>query len=120
MATKKNAAPVQEPVSEVIPEEEIAVQAAPAEETEEPKKVDKWSQLVDVIVPRKPKGEDPNFYVCVNDRRFYIPANGKVQQLPLPVAEILAASLEDEGKAEDYMDRMPNRDGSNPVPHAIQ
>ena len=115
MATKKNAAPV----SEVIPEEEIAVQAAPAEEAAEPK-VDKWSQVVDVIVPRKPKGEDPNFYVCVNDRRFYIPANGKLQQLPLPVAEILAASLEDEGKAEDYMDSMPNRDGSNPVPHAIQ
>lgn len=115
MATKKNAAPV----SEVIPEEENAVQAAPAEEAEEPKK-DEWSQLVDVIVPRKPKGEDPNFYICVNDRRFYIPANGKVQQLPLPVAEVLAASLEDEGKAEDYMDSMPNRDGSNPVPHAIQ
>lgn len=116
MATKKNAAPV----SEVIPEEENAVQAAPAEEAEEPKNDDVWSQMVDVVVPRKPKGEDQNFYICINDRRFYIPANGKVQKLPLPVAEILADSLEDEAKAEDYMDSMPNRDGNNPVPHALK
>jgi hypothetical protein len=110
MATKKNA----------IPAEEEVQAAVPAEESETPKNDDVWSQMVDVVVPRKPKGEDQNFYICINDRRFYIPANGKVQKLPLPVAEILADSLEDEAKAEDYMDSMPNRDGSNPVPHAIQ
>lgn len=95
MATKKATEPVAEEITEI-----------PAEA---PK--DEWAEEVEMIIPRKPKGDDPQYYVCVNDRRFYIPANGKMQKLPKPVANILLESLEAEQEAEDFADSMPNRTG---------
>ena len=76
-----------------------------AEETPEVK--DSWSEMVEMIVPRKPKGEDQSYYVCINDRRFLVPADGKMQKLPKPVAEVLRDSLEAEVKADDFADSMP-------------
>ena len=93
MATKK------------ITEEEVQeLQAEPAKET--PKS--EWDENVPVLVPRKPKGEEQQFYVCVNDRRFAIPANGKVQKMPKPIAKILQDAIDAEYQAEDYADNIPN------------
>ena len=89
------------------------------EEKQEKKTVDPWDEQVSVIVPRKPKGEDQQYYVCVNDRRFMVPANGKEQMLPRPIAEILLDAIEAEYEAQDFADKIPNRSGENPQTHAI-
>ena len=88
-----------------------------AEEKETVK--DAWDEEVPVVVPRKPKGADQQFYVCVNDRRFTVPANGKQQMLPKPVAEILQAAIEAEYEAEEFADNIPNESGDDPRNHAI-
>ena len=90
----------------------------PWEETDK-KPADAWEEEVEMIVPRKPKGEDQQFYICVNDRRYMVPADGKMQKLPRPVAEILRASIEAEYAADDYADHIPNRSGEQPQQHAI-
>lgn len=100
MATKKTTEPKEEPIV--------------TEEAEEPAKktvTSEWDEEVEMIVPRKPKGDDPQYYVCVNDRRFYIPANGKMQKLPKPVANILRDSLEAEREADEFADSIPNKTG---------
>ena len=105
MATKKTVTEAEE-----ILQEEVK---------EEPAAKDPWEVEEQMIVPRKPKGEDQSYYVCVNDRRFYIPANGKMQSLPKPVANVLRDSIEAEYEADDFMDKMPNRSGEQPQEHAI-
>lgn len=75
---------------------------------------DEWEKTIDMIVPRKPKGEDQQYYICVNDRRYMVPANGKMQKLPKPVALILQDSLEMESEADEYADKLPKRDAINP------
>ena len=97
MATKKTAA---EPIEEVK-EETAAEQTEPAE-----KPADPWEEMVEIMVPRKPKGEDEFYYVCVNDRRFEVPANGKKQKMPQPIAEVLMASVEAEYEAQEFADQM--------------
>ena len=96
MAAKKEVAAA----AEVVQEEVMA--AAPAV-------TDEWAEEIEMLVPRKKKGDDPTFYVCVNDRRFLIPADGKMQKLPKPVAEVLQESLAAEAEAEDYADNIPNK-----------
>ena len=100
MATKKTVDQAEEVKEEVAQAEEVAKEEAPAE-------VDEWDIIDEMIVPRKPKGDDPSYYVCVNDRRFLIPADGKMQKLPRPVANVLRDSLEAEMEAEDFADSMP-------------
>ena len=107
MATKKTAEAVNE---ETIDQEEPTAKKAPKDE---------WDEEIEMLVPRKPKGDDPQYYVCVNDRRYMIPANGKMQKLPRPIAEVLQESLAAEAEADDYADSLPNRDGSTPQQHAI-
>ena len=98
MATKKTAANAEEIMEEPVKAEEA--------QTEEPKS--EWDITKEMLVPRKPKGDDPTYYVCINDRRFLIPADGKVQKLPLPVAIILQESLEAEYKADEFAESIPN------------
>ena len=112
MATKSKAVTAEETVKTEAAEEQ-AVTEAPEKEK------DPWQEKVSILVPRKPKGEEPYYYVCVNDRRFQIPADGKYQDLPKPIATILQESLEAEYAADEYADSIPNRDGSNPQVHAI-
>ena len=100
MATKK--ATVTEEVKEEILAEEEAKQA------EEPRTA--WDEKVTMVVPRKPKGEDQQFYVCVNDRRFIVPANGQLQELPKPVADILQDAIAAEYAADEFADSIPNSD----------
>ena len=91
MATKKTEAP----------ETAEAQEMNEAAETQDP-----WKDEVEIVVPRKVKGDDPQYYVCVNDRRFAFPANGKRQKMPRPVAEILQSSLDAEYEAEEYAEEM--------------
>ena len=93
--------------------------AEAAVEKEIPEVKDPWEEKIPMVVPRKPKGEDQQYYICVNDRRFMVPANGKVQELPKPVAEVLQESLQAEYDADDYADHIPNRSGEQPQQHAI-
>lgn len=103
MATKK-AAEVKAEAVETNPADVIPEEAATAVK-------DEWDEEIEMLIPRRPKGDDQQFYVCVNDRRFYIPANGKMQKLPKPVAEVLKQSLEAENEAEDYAESIPNKTG---------
>ena len=100
MATTRKAVKAEEPTQEEILQENG--------EAEEQQVTDPWSIMETVVVPRRPKGEDQQFYVCVNDRRFVIPANGKPQEMPKPVAGILQEAIEAEYAAEDYADHIPN------------
>ncbi len=95
--------------------ENVTAETAPAGEkpaakakAKAPKKA--WDETVEMVVPRKPKGEEQQHYVCVNDRRYGIPANGKMQKLPRPVAEILQDSLNAEYAADEFAEKIPNRD----------
>ena len=97
MAAKKETAKVPETVEEVQAE-------APAEEQ---KPQSSWDIMETRVIPRKPKGNF--FYICVNDRRFEIPARGQTETLPLPVALILDDQIAAEYAADDYAANMPNR-----------
>ena len=106
MATKKTTAPAEE---EALKEEVLT-------EPEKPEKTaDPWAEEMEIIVPRRPKGEDQFYYVCINDRRFQIPANGQVQKLPKPVALILKDSIAAEYAADDQVDEI-TRKSAEPNP----
>ena len=87
---------------------------APAAEEKKPKKEpvkkDPFEEKTEIHVPRKPKGEEQYYYICVNDRRFQVPANGKTQSLPKPVALILQDALDADDAADDYAASIPNND----------
>lgn len=129
MATKKTTEPAEVTQENVDVEAEKAAAAkaeaekAAATKAEAEKKapavVDEWAEEIEMIVPRKPKGEEQSYYICINDRRFQVPANGKMQKLPKPVALVLKDSLEADAEADDFMDHIPNRSGENPQQHAI-
>ena len=109
MATKSKAAAEKETVEKIPAEEEILTGKAP----EMP--ADPWQEEMEVIVPRKPKGEDQQYYVCVNDRRFMIPADGKMQKMPKPIAEVLLASIESDAQADDFADKITKDSASAAV-----
>lgn len=101
MAAKKNAA-----AEEVI----LQAEEKPAEETiqqAEPVKQSEWDIMETVMTPRKSKHD--YYYVCVNDRRFEIPADGKTHEMPLPIAEVLRQTIEAENAAQDFAESIPNR-----------
>ena len=120
MAAKKAAAEPVDKLTAEVPEsindpaaEEVSMEAAAAAPT------DPWLVNVSMLVPRKPKGEEQSYYVCVNDRRFQVPANGKVQELPKPIAAALTDSLAADAAADEFADKMPNRIGEVPTMHDI-
>ena len=90
-------------------EEEIREEKTAAEVPAAEAPADPWEETVDMVVPRRPKGDDQRYYICVNDRRFYVPADGKKQSLPRPVAEILQASLQAAYEAEDFAEEMSRK-----------
>lgn len=109
MATKKPA--VKEPEEEVLEGQISAEEVPQAEEPAKPR--DEWDEEIEMFVPRRPKGDDPQYYVCVNDRRFAVPANGKMQKLPKPIAEILKSSLEAEAAADEMAESMSRHAAEN-------
>ena len=72
-----------------------------AEAIEEP---DPWDEEVEVFVPRHRQGEDENYYVCVNDRRFSVPRDGKTHKMPRPIGEALQNGIQAEYRAQEYFD----------------
>ena len=109
MATRKTTAPVTQEAENEVLTEATEQEATEASEQATTMAADPWDEQVTMIVPRKGRGEDQQYYVCVNDRRFSIPANGKMQSLPRPVAEVLEQSLISEAEAEEYAASMPNK-----------
>ena len=99
MATRKKT----DVTEEEVLEQETAEETEPADET-----ASTWDQKVTVLVPRKSKHD--YYYVCVNDRRFEIPADGKAHEMPLPIAEILQQTIEAENKAMDFAEGIPNKE----------
>lgn len=112
MATKKSDV---NQLKNVIPEEVDAEMINAATEMPE----DPWLKNREIVVPRKPRGEDQQYYICINDRRFLVPADGKVQSLPDPVAEVLLASIQAEVEADVFAEHIPNRAGEQPSEHPI-
>lgn len=108
MATKKTE-------KEILKEETAAEAEAPQAEVEAPQaevpeeEKDPWLEEEEIYVPRKAKGDEQSYYVCVNDRRFMIPANGKIQKLPRPIARILQDALDAEADAEEYADEVQRK-----------
>jgi hypothetical protein len=116
MATKSKAAAAKET------DEKIEAVAEEVKELTDYRSVikqlkDEWDETVDMVVPRKPRGEDQQYYICVNDRRYLVPADGKVQTLPKPVAEVLRESIEADAEADEFADHIPNRSADQ---HAIR
>lgn len=105
MATKSKAAAAAEANEKI---EAVAEEVKAAEEEIRAAK-DPWEETINMVVPRKPRGEDQQYYICVNDRRFLVPADGKVQTLPLPVAEVLRESLQADAEADEFADHIKNR-----------
>ena len=95
--------------------EDVKLEEAKQEEVQ----ADPWAEEKEMIVPRKPRGEEQQYYVCVNDRRFIVPANGKMQKLPKPIAQALQDSLDADAEAYEFMDSMPNHSGEDVQNHAI-
>ena len=115
MATKSKAAAAKE-TDEKIEAVAEEVNAVADEIAEKQAAVDPWDETIDMVVPRKPRGEDQQYYICVNDRRYLVPADGKVQTLPKPVAEVLRESIEADAEADEFADHIPNRSADQ---HAI-
>ena len=109
MATKKATTALEMPENEDAKLEQEAEKLEKLAETEQPVKSE-WDEEIEMIVPRKPKGEEKYYYICVNDRRFQVPADGKMQKLPKPIALVLMDTLEAEQKADDFADNIPNED----------
>ncbi len=103
--TKKAAAPAAEETME--PVEDVAAEETAAK--------DPWDETVEMIVPRKPKGEEQQEYICINDRRFTVPTDGKMHKLPLPVAEILQKHIDAEYEADDFADSQVNVQATQPI-----
>jgi len=101
MATRKKT----EVTEELLEQAEVIEEAEAAEKV--PAKVDKWAIMETVRTPRKSKHDF--YYVCVNDRRFEIPADGKEHEMPHPIAEVLRQTLDAEAAADDFAEGVPNR-----------
>lgn len=80
-------------------------------EIEEVKDVetDPWMIMKKIMIPRAPKGEDKTMYVSINFHDFYIPRNGKEQEVPLPVYEELMRKQQAEDELADFIDSIPDR-----------
>lgn len=107
MATKKDVLAAEEKAgTEAAAQAAEGAAAQAAEEVQAAPPVNEWDEKLTVYVPRKAKGDDQSWFVMVNDRPFYIPANGKMQELPKPVALILASAVDAEAAAEEYSNKV--------------
>ncbi len=92
---------------------EIPVEAPQEEVKAEGSAEDPWAEEVEVRVPRARAGEPPYYYVCVNDRRYQIPADGRKQKMPRPIAEVLEDSINAEFEADKFQDEVSAEAGMN-------
>ena len=71
---------------------------------------DPWKIKISVRAPRRPKKEDPYYWVSVNTKSIQIPANDKYFELALPYAETLVNMIEAENFANDFIDSIEDYD----------
>ena len=69
---------------------------------------DVWEEYEEVYVPRHGRGQEPNFFISVNDRTVQIPADGKYHRMRKPFADILRMSIEAEAAADKYAEEVPH------------
>lgn len=77
--------------------QEVCLQAAKAGK-------DPWGIKISIRAPRRPKKEDPFYWVCVNGRSIQIPANDRYFEMALPFAETLVNMINADNMANDYID----------------
>ena len=72
-------------------------------------KRDPWRDMVEIKLPKGPKGE-PNYeIVSVNGRVFKIKKGEKVK-VPMPIAEVIEHSMEAQEEADEYMESVLSED----------
>ena len=70
--------------------------------------VNPWDEKVTVHMPRAKSGEEKSLFACVNGRSFNIPLNGKAQELPRPIAEVVLQHMDHQAEEAEYIDSIPN------------
>lgn len=70
---------------------------------------DPWEDMRKIALPKARKGEDATQYVGINGRAFYVPRNGREQEVPYPVYEALIQMQEAEEADEEFR--------ANEIPH---
>ena len=70
---------------------------------------DPWKEMVEIKLPKAPKGE-PNYEIAsVNGRVFKIKKGEKVK-VPAPIAEVIEHSIEAQEEADEYMESVLSED----------
>ena len=77
--------------------------AKPAKASEDP-----WKQMVTIRLPKATNGEANYLFAAVNGRRFKIQRGVKVE-VPLPIAEVIEHSYEQQNMADEYNEMVTER-----------
>ena len=94
------------------PREELARLRVLAEDAAK-ENMDPWKIEVEIRVPRRPRTEDPWYWVNINGRSAQIPADDKIQKMKLPFALVIEETLAAEEAAQDYADSLEVKDPVN-------
>ena len=89
--------------AEVEESQEEAKPAKPAKASKDP-----WKQMVSIRIPKATNGEANYLFAAVNGRRFKIQRGVKVD-VPLPIAEVIEHSYEQQNMADEFIDRLTDR-----------
>lgn len=95
-------------VKKSVEEEVVTTAEAPAPKIK-PEPADPWSIMVEVTVPRAPRGEDPDYLIGVNGRYWRVKRSGKPAKIPKPIYERLMIKIKAEEKERELQDKL---DGS--------
>ena len=68
------------------------------------KKVDPWTQMETVFIPKMSRGEQPTQYVSVNDHAYFVP-KGESVEVPKPIAEAIRNAQEQQKATEQEADQ---------------
>jgi len=69
---------------------------------------DPWKQMVTIRLPKATNGEANYLFAAVNGRRFKIQRGVKVE-VPMPIAEVIEHSYEQQNMADEFIDRLTDR-----------
>lgn len=69
---------------------------------------DPWKQMVTIRLPKATNGEANYLFAAVNGRPFKIQRGVKVD-VPLPIAEVIEHSYEQQNMADEYNDSVTER-----------
>ena len=77
------------------------------EEIVETKRIDLWTKMRTVRIPRAPRGGKQSELFSVNGRQYIVPF-GKSVEVPEPIARIVDSYLDAISAADDFRDEIPN------------